>query len=556
MSRSLKRKREGTSSSLAPPIHDLKDAQYSKISPEVIYTFLRFFDEDPNIQGASEMVNSHLFSGGVHFDRRSKELNEMAREHQSEIWTRFGKKINRYTFALGFYAYSFGQSEDDYQWEPIVLELEQVDVYYVKDIFGRFKFRYFKRGENSTIDFMNPHAMEGGEGSDRDQTREIHGVITVVERPPQAAPNGMFRIHSLIVPLIPDLVQETHMWTCWWIAATKQSQPELITMQEIEKYNELDVRAISTTGNFYGDGKHVHPDTQRMMDENAQLVESSLTRQHRIKKQMMGTGLDFLSALKQNSEFGVEATRKTDQSDLSARRIDLDPGQSVAKGPEAKAPDNLMEFRMARWERTLNTFGISLAMFSNASSLAGGGRNNSIQNVGKGSSETNSSKMFLLSQRALKRRLIQVFTSAYMQMAKGIMIEDYKENQYRLFKKKREIEKRKNDAKYYKKSIEQNENNKEYSQEADEADDIDSHVEEFDWNKYDDKEIQVKVDIPSLPDENVLWNMYTMGVLKYEKLKASLASIHGIQENDLESSPKVTLDVLHGIKPEAKTKES
>jgi hypothetical protein len=70
------------------------------------------------------------------------------------------------------------------------------------------------------------------------------------------------------------------------------------------------------------------------------------------------------------------------------------------------------------------------------------------------------------------------------------------------------------------------------------------------------KEIEVEVTLPGLPEDNILYQLYTDGMMKYEAFINYVSSKHSIPTEAFEKKPTITLKELRGIEPKPTTSSS
>lgn len=412
------------------------------------------------------------------FQRRYHKLNEEAADWYSMVWgDTLVRKTTRYIKALGFALASF-VPHPEYCFEPVLVDLQQTDVYVRVSTLGKSDYRVFHRPSHG--DMFGPASVLRRQ----EPREEILNIFALEVDQPDA--NGSLR--SQIAVLSDDLLHEAHLMQCARLSEWSRANPALVTERVEEKYDPNYVPTASMTGgDYHGDGNSA--DNGRFSAQ---------------KQAMMHHEYSMARIMNSANATPFEELRKYMQKQMATRpsnlyqQVYIDPGRKLVNQQVAETPGDLIEFRRVRLERCLALFGIPISMMSNMS--AKGGK----KETGAGTS-SNAQLIFLNAQKELKHQLLAFMKRVYNEMH-------------------------------------DKENIAQYVAELDDE-------QKADW---DEMEVMVDVDIslPGIPDDDTLFQMYTIGILKYDALVEYLSSRHGMPISKFNTKAELSILELNGMQEE------
>ncbi len=179
------------------------------------------------------------------------------------------------------------------------------------------------------------------------------------------------------------------------------------------------------------------------------------------------------------------------------RLVDLDMGRKLARQVLPESPSDLIQFRMERRQTVFNLFGVPLSMITADTSTGASGAI-----VAKQAEGIN--MVFNEDQKRLKLFLIHVMKNLYADRTKRLGLMQYTE------------------------TLHHNEPVNEHRARE--------------WRK-------VEVELPGLPDEASLRDMYLLGLLKPDKLIEYLSAKHGVPLSGFFDKPQLGLEQANGFQP-------
>ncbi len=208
-------------------------------------------------------------------------------------------------------------------------------------------------------------------------------------------------------------------------------------------------------------------------------------------------GTDRLAAVNTMTEIARGTKRRNQEM---RNEVQLDDGRKVARQVLAELPDDAMAFRQARIESVFMTMGVPLSMVSSSASTT----------QKKNSSGDNTLLVFLNAQKKLKLELLDHMRTIYTNITLACAIKKHVEEAKTL----------------------------------EEASDTDAVK----------RKIQVDIEMSGLPSDEVLLDMYYIGLLKPESLKKYMTARHGISEDSwVEGKPELSIEDLNGVRKDGPT---
>jgi hypothetical protein len=203
---------------------------------------------------------------------------------------------------------------------------------------------------------------------------------------------------------------------------------------------------------------------------------------------------DSFEHLTNDLNAGANRTMKT----YLPNQVYLEPNRKLVQHKSADVPAEFLAFRIARMERVFMIFGIPLSMISNVGSK--GGR----KDTGTGQN-SNAQMLFLNAQKDLRQTLLSFAKVLYMDIYNDALIREHA-------------------------------------------------AEHPDDDRLDPKtlasEIDVTISMPSLPDDDVLYDMYMKGLIQNSAMIECLSARHGLPHSAFNAKPNISVKELNGIKPE------
>jgi len=335
----------------------------------------------------------------------------------------------------------------------------------------------------SGLMMLDPESLLNGTGS---RAEEIFNITPFEMNPP----TSKGEIRSVISVLISDLLFDDHMMRCARIATWTRANPLLVTEQVQERYDPNNVPTASTLGNvsstacdMYGDG--TAPKSSVFVYDDYPSSKKEMTRF------TQGTGIKTNPTLYQ--------------------QLYIDNGRKLVQPQSPEMPSEWIQFRLARQEKVFNAFGIPLSMMSGVSTR--GGKKET--GTGSNGSSTNAQLIFLNAQKELKSQLIAFMKRLYMQMYDEQHVREYIEEARRA----------------------KNEEEKEEPK---------GSPLKIDWNKV-NEHIDVEITLPGIPDDQILNDLFVMGVLRYDALISYLSARYAIPMDSFNVKPELSALELNGM---------
>jgi len=515
---------------MSAPTFALSDSRYIPINQDEIKKRLLFFDNDPNVQSAFQIKVQSLFAGGIQFKRKNLQLTDTASAFYNEQWIDWCQALLRLQFAIGFAPCTYRQ-HDVYTGIPVVLDLDQVDIYMYKELDGRVHFRYFEKiTEPFATLFLQPNSIIRRNNSNGSMQPEIFNVSTFT----LTAPSVTGELNSIIQVLISDVVYSDHLLRCTLDAEHARAHPVLITELEKPKNDPESTSNLPLTAQMLGTGNRPYNLTDSTTSTKTDNVYTKAARQYEMDVARIincnPQGADVFS----NVSKYLSKVTDSRQPRLFPNRLDLDSGLKVVNQQLPEVPDNLLEFRTAIMERIYNLFSIPLTMLSNSSSSnsmakATGQKNKS---AGGGGGNSSSQVLFLNSQNKLKLQLIGYIKAMYSQI---YYVEQLYESMQKIKKKKKKTDE------------EEEDNEQTDSRKRKLFEELTDTDQAFD-------DIEVEVIIAGIPGDEILTELYMNGSLTYDYYIQSQASRNGIDIKNFNATPALNIKQLNGVKEEtAKT---
>ena len=483
----------------------LMDDSYKPLSGEEIQSLLCRYDTDPGIRAATHIHNSSVFSGGVLFEKESKDGSKMTKTAQKwydSTWTQWGTKIIRQQSALGWCAASFAQ-HNLYVGIPVALELSAVTILYKLDTFGISHFVFLentgnKAGSSMFLE-MKKHNMLSSHitGQASHLYRYIPNVIVYIDQAPDIVGN----LNSKIAILSDDIDMDEYLSQAVKTATNLTSNPPLILESIQAKYNaDAVVQTIQPMSMLHGDGYTPHLpgalNSTNMADGMTREMEQKRYEYSKALAMMGSGGISEASSLARQH---IQALAQQGQKEYY-----IGDGKSYVKQNMAESPaELLLNFRQARLERIFMVFGIPSAMMSEKSSLGG-----------KATMNENAMIVFTNTQKQIKQQLLNYMNDMYTRI-------------YFMHHALHTV--------------------------------IGTPLGQLNEELH--QGTGVNIIMSGLPSDDVIIQLYMMGCLKFEAFTKFMAAKHSIPIDDFNDNPLLSLEDLNGIKPEepatkkAKTKK-
>jgi hypothetical protein len=301
-----------------------------------------------------------------------------------------------------------------------------------------------------------------------------------------SAPNTDGSLRSLMGLLQSDYIQEQHLTICDMIATKNRAMPIMITEIQAEKYNPQEITAAMT------------PEQNKVREQ--QRLEKLKQNNAFVLPVKMQSHNYLRGVLDQAGDSVSEKLDPIFNYPFYSSHAKLDQGRTFVAAPLPEAPgEQLLKFRVARQERAYTLLGVPLAMVSNNTSTGG-------TKIGGAASSSNPNSFVLFdnAQQALKKDLINIMQAVINRIQMPSLVDKYLQ---------------------------------------------DTKPSEIDLDECEVK-CTIKVELPSVPDEDKLIQWYTLGILSLEAMQRYLGSKHGIPEEAWNKTPEVTVPELNGVAPE------
>ena len=427
---------------------------------------LDFYDNDKFVQDAVVMKLNHILGGGVHFRRKNhRQTGEAARWH-SRVYIKIMEDLYRYGLAVGFAGWAVAP-HDKYVGEPILIDLLSVDIYMLRDLWGRTALKFFPKEENSPL----------GQGETQ---YEIEGITVIEWKMPDA--NGSIRSISDVLKPDADIEADLEMFM---VRACKfKCFPPVITQKMTQQ-----------------------SDVQPMFSAHSIVAQDSDQGRSNQLMQYARTAQEAQARTAMRNHNGAQATAR-DIENLRTKsgahllvysnQVYLEDDRTVARSEPAQEPLRYIEFSQKRRDDVFAYFSIPPGVVS-----AGGSAGHRTGNSG---SSANSMVVFINDQKQLKNRFLSItqdmFKAATYDVQALELVLDA------AAKKKRRTTQ---DMK---------------------------------------EELETDVEMPGIPEDRVLYDLYMLGALKYEALCTVLGDKHGMAPWVWNPTPALDVKLLNGIKPE------
>lgn len=467
-----------------PYADEFSDPRYVDIDGNVCLQLVRLFENDIDIQTFSTACMNHALAGGIMFTRQNKRLDDEAADWNNQVWGTWVRQVHKMLFCLGFCLCSF-KPHPKFGAEPTVLDLEHIDIRYHLDMHGTPHFRAWEKMDAQHLAFVR----------NDDDTRGLFSrrPITALKTWCVAAPTRAGVIRSQLTTLIADVLYEQHLLQVSLIADRARARPPLVTQYVQQPYKNTTAAGLTLPSSAL-------PPTDAMAI-TPRLGDGSQPHQAAYVVNMMNTY--------SSGDIGGMASRldnllKVNLVNSSTEQIYLKDGRELVKQISPEAPhDILLGFRQSRMVRVALSFGMTLPSLTHVPK--GVHESSEVKKGGaRGRDDDGSRSVYFENyQRELKQRLVIYIHQMYNFIHAGpLAVEAVSE------------------ATRNKKALTPQE------------------IQE---------DIQVNVALPGQPDEDVLYRMYTDGMLKYDAFVNYISSKHSIPMDAFELNPKLDLKELRGI---------
>jgi len=458
------------------------DDGYRALNQDEIQQLFHFFDHDVNVKAAVQIMIQSLLSGGIWISHPFSDSNNKSQEQFDNIvWGRWSEDVLRSIWSIGFAPAMFKYDDATESIIPCVLSLETIEVRMKRTDEGECDFRYFKRTHLGKAEAV-----------------EIKNVMTFVAR----YPDYNYRINSLIATLLMDFTLEMHMLQCTLLAERSRAQPYFVTEQVEARYDPNSITVARLFDDpFVGDGSRSYRESQQQQQQQQNSTSTASLSIERIQQERRQNWLRYLNSAQaaidqrlriQGGGLASNVMNPASSINNTPQEIQLKPLQKLTRHVLPEAPLNLMTFRTERQVRVFMAFGVPMTMTRTHNQS-----NNRAQSNMGGAKDSASKDVFLNAQKSLKQLLLSYILRMYHFMYHNTHV-------LKLLKK-------------YK-----NENIK-----------IDSGKIK--------QEIQPKVTIASLPDEEVAEKLYAMGMLKYDAFVRLYLQKYGMDESDFNKTPQLPM---------------
>lgn len=528
------------------------DQRFIKLDTELLQMLHKHFDGDDDIRNASRFCLETLFCGQLKLEGTGFTLTPDAESFYRSTWTDWAKKAWRDLWCFGFCITSW-RPHERYYGIPRVIDLDQCDVYYYREVDNTVHFRVFRRVDRSfsLTEALSPES----DGDIEMKTREIRDIEVFTL--PEDLPDYRGGFNSVVHSLLAEAELYQTKLSCSIAADRLRCRPVVFLEHIPEKQSNDALKDLPLSAAQYN-GNGSEPYTRSLA--GAGTLEKMVEQQkYRVFSQISLEDSNSLARAMNSFERSVKANRAADAK--TGGFIYVEDGCKLASGPQPEGPSDLSDTRTAKTERTFTAFGIPLTMLSNASSSQA--MRKQTGQMGRGGSGHNSSsqKLFMTFQLALKNHTIDMIKRMYNriyleQYAVGIMnkqvsklSKDFEEKHKDEIKRIRDSRKRKRDT-FETTPVEPIDDDVKKAEKR-LMEDWEREVALLDVGQI-NKAANIEVIIPGVPDDDELKELFVMGVLSYDYFTMIMSLKKGMSNDAWESKPAMNIKEMNGIveKPE------
>ena len=342
-----------------------KQDGYVKLDKDEIQRMYESFDSDSNVLTLFNRCMDTLLNGEILIGRADRKMTPPAKAWHHATWSEWLRKFFRSFWCLGFAAITY-VSDAMFGARPMVLDLTSVDVYVMHTIYDESVFRYFlpSGGHASVLETLYMTHGTISTSSQFNYQHELQNVFTRCSK----SPTRTGRLCSFMRAIADDYAHEVHKLRCDAIADHRRCDPPLISEHVEAKYNPNNLSSaysLAKPGSGGADGSPSDGNTDNMQAQYERRgfnpVQKILNMFHSQKPTLHG---DML----QHMQKWIDGT----QQGAYANQIWLPPGRTVAASPSVEGPDNLLEWRLSRFERIGYLVGYPVALLTGGASSIGG----------------------------------------------------------------------------------------------------------------------------------------------------------------------------------------
>lgn len=440
------------------------NSNWKHIPTEKITAALAFYDSDQYVQDAVKIKLNHILGAGITFKRRFHKMDDAATLWHSEKYSTLLRNIYRSLLSLGFAVWTCIPHED-YVGEPVLLDLETVDVFMISDMFGRVTLKYFpKHGVPLTAD-LNPDV-------------ELENMHVIMFTPPRR--DGT--ISSIADALEPDYLFEKDLQLYSKMACKLKCFPALVSQQQSEKRAPADFYSAYSVSAQQGNQGAA---AGRTVDHRQTVAdEAQRARLHAINAGRPVTASDWV--------------RDTPTHMLMANnQVWLDADRTLARVEQAQEPNHYIAFSEMR-EKNVR------AWFCIPPGVAGGKSSDRGSTTG---ASANSMTIYNNDQKQIKNRFISIAKTIYGAITNSV-------NVLELVLEGVHDKRRKRD---------------------------DGEIKAI---------VETEVDMPGIPEDQVIWQLYMMGFLTYDAVCDLMHGKYAFTRSSFCPKPSIDVKLLNGIQPE------
>jgi len=465
------------------------DPRFISLDMETLNRFLRIYEKDNDIQTYSQSSLNHALAGGVLFTRKNKMLPEESKDWHNQIWSGWVKQVEKMLFCHGFCIASC-KPHPKYGAEPTVLSMDHIDIRYHLDVHGVPTFRVFEKLD--AIDMIinsNSHNSE----------QFVFGrqPITNIRWWIATPPTRTGAIRSSLMTLLNDIMYEAQLMHLSSIADRARANPPMVTQRIPQQYKAgaISSSAPSLLGGGNGSrfGNGTAPDNSN----------STNTAYHNDGQNLVELMRTFDSESLGSMSSKLERMMATRINNSAYEQVYLEDGRQLVQQVIATPPhDILLAFKQAISVRVALKFGQTIPALTQPPK---GLNTSEIKKSGdKGASNDGSNSIYFEThQREMKQRFIFYIHEMYTFIhTPQFALDEIREAQQTKTKL-----------------------NPTELRDA----------------------IKVEVSLPSVPEDNTLHALYSMGILKHESFINYISSKHSIPIEAFESKPVLTVQERNGI---------
>ena len=475
----------------------MMDYRYRALNSIEIQRLFYSVDNDDTVQVVRNVFNSTLFSGGVHMKRGDASMDDTSARWYSQTYCSFGEALDRSLTAVDFAACSW-IPHNQYVGVPTVLDMKKIHILYRKDVYSQGHFVFFEKMGVGSGGFLDSMHKNGSLGTSKAMYKYIPGVVVYHDgRFPDE--NGTFS--SKMTLLDRDRTLDNNNMFSQYTANIQRASPPVFLEAVTQAHDPNALTSTIQPGVSYllGDGTGpagYHMKSESLSNDSSEAAqrnaETFARKQHLYATVLLEHGKEGLDRVSNMAKNQIDL-----MSDNGMRQIYLDEGRRYVSPQMPEGPGQFtIDFRVAKLEMTCLLLGMPLSMVSQSSSLGG-----------KTSMNENSFTIFTHTQKRKKQLLLSFMHDMY-------------ERIYAPHHALQRLE----------------------STPVDKLEDAMSSMQI--------ESTGVQILMPGLPEDATLDKIYLQGVLKYDAYCDYMSSRHSIPRECFESSAKVSLDDLNGVKPE------